>query len=193
MKSLAIPETVRRRLETRDLSIEFGAASLARQDAIAACRHHLAPASLPQPTSDYGPTGDSAASQTIGRRSRLASAWQALKDNWIWIGPAMVVLVGVFDLACTVSAYEHGMLVEMNPLAKAALDAYGSAGLMVYRFTMTAIGCILLSWGLRMYRQRRYIGSNFSRVRKVMWGGQIALVASHGALVGWWAMWFMYH
>ena len=65
----------------------------------------------------------------------------------------------------------------------------GSAGLALYRFVMTAGGCLLLVWGLRMYRLRRYVGASAIRVRTIVWGGQVVLVAAHGALVLYWIAW----
>jgi len=121
--------------------------------------------------------------------SRLRSLARRIIDNWIWIGPAMIVIVGIFDLACTISAFEKGWLVEMNPIANWTLEVGGSAGLAVYRFIMTAGGCILLAWGLRMYRLRRFVGSNPGRVRAVMWAGQITLIVTHVSLAAYWVAW----
>ena len=115
--------------------------------------------------------------------------WSTLKRSWLWIGPAMLIVVGAFDLACTLSAFESGRLVEMNPIANAVLERAGGPGLALYRFVMTALGCVLLSWGLRMYRLGRFVGSDLRRVRRVVWGGNIALITSHLALVCWWIAW----
>ena len=112
-----------------------------------------------------------------------------LAEHWIWLGPAMIVTVGIFDLACTIMAFEKGWLVELNPLANAALEWAGSPGLALYRFVMTAAGCLLLVWGLRMYRLRRFVGLSAVRVRVVVWGGQGVLVAAHVALVFYWVAW----
>jgi hypothetical protein len=124
-----------------------------------------------------------------GARTRsVTRIARTLAYHWIWLGPLMIVTVGLFDLVCTISAFEKGWLVEMNPIANAALAHAGAAGLAVYRFVMTAIGCILLTWGMRTYRLRRFVGS-VRRVRIVVWTGQAVLVASHVALLGWWVAW----
>lgn len=112
-----------------------------------------------------------------------------LAEHWIWLGPVMIILVGAFDLACTIMAFEKGWLVEINPIANAALEWAGSPGLALYRFIMTAAGCILLVWGLRTYRLRRFVGASTARVRAVVWGGQGVLVATHVALVFYWVAW----
>jgi hypothetical protein len=101
----------------------------------------------------------------------------------------MIATVGLFDLVCTISAFEKGWLVELNPVAGAVLGRSGSAGLALYRFVMTTAGCILLVWGLRLYRARRLVGSATRRVRAVVWGGQATLVATHVALVAYWIAW----
>jgi hypothetical protein len=115
--------------------------------------------------------------------------WSPLKRSWLWVGPAMLLVVGAFDLALTVSAFEAGQLVEMNPIAARILEHGGSPALAVYRFVMTVTGCILLRWGLTMYRMRRYVGPNVKRVRKLVWASQLVLIASHLTLVGWWLAW----
>ncbi len=112
-----------------------------------------------------------------------------LVSQWIWIGPAMIVVVGAFDLFCTISAYEKGWLVELNPLANATLEYAGSMGLAIYRFILTAAGCIILTWGLRMYRLRRFVSNSPGRVRAVVWTGQIVLITTHLGLVAYWVAW----
>jgi hypothetical protein len=101
----------------------------------------------------------------------------------------MLLAVGAFDLALTLSAYEAGSLVELNPIAAAVLEHGGAPALAVYRLVTTVAGCILLGWGLRMYRLRLFIGSSYKRVRRVVWGSQIALITSHLGLVAWWVAW----
>jgi len=101
----------------------------------------------------------------------------------------MLLAVGAFDLALTISAFEAGRLVEMNPVAAAVLNHGGSPALALYRLVMTVSGCVLLSWGLRMYRLRRFVGSNLKRVRRMVWLSQITLIASHLGLVAWWVAW----
>ncbi len=119
---------------------------------------------------------------------RLATA---AARHWIWLGPTMIVVVGLFDLACTLTAYHEGWLVEGNPLARAVLDHWGAAGLAAYRLAFMYIGCVLLVWGLRMYRVRRHLGSAHRRIRVVVWGGQVVLILSHVALVAWWSYWLL--
>ena len=118
-----------------------------------------------------------------------AAHWNVWKRSWLWLGPAMLLGVGAFDLALTISAFEAGSLVEMNPFAAAVLDHGGSSALAVYRLVMTITGCILLRWGLRTYRLRRFARGSFKRVRAVVWGSQIALIVSHLGLVAWWLAW----
>ena len=115
--------------------------------------------------------------------------WGPWKRSWLWVAPAMLLTVGAFDLALTISAFEAGRLVEMNPIAAAVLAHGGSPALAVYRLVMTVAGCVLLSWGLRMYELRRFVGSNLKRVRRMVWVSQIALIASHLGLVAWWIAW----
>ena len=115
--------------------------------------------------------------------------WSAWKRSWLWIGPAMLLIVGAFDLALTLTAFEAGQLVEMNPIAARILDHGGGPALAVYRLVMTITGCILLRWGLAMYRMRRYVGPNLKRVRRLGWASQLVLIASHATLVAWWLAW----
>jgi len=119
----------------------------------------------------------------------VAAQWNAWKRSWLWIGPAMLLGVGAFDLALTISAFEAGRLVEMNPFAAAVLAHGGSSALAVYRLVMTIAGCVLLRWGLQTYRLRRFARTDFKRVRAVVWGSQIALIVSHLGLVAWWLAW----
>jgi hypothetical protein len=118
-----------------------------------------------------------------------AVQWNAWKRSWLWLGPAMLLGVGAFDLALTISAFEAGRLVEMNPFAAAVLAHGGSSALAVYRLVMTIAGCVLLRWGLHAYRLRRFAPGAFKRVRAVVWGSQIALIVSHLGLVAWWLAW----
>jgi len=101
----------------------------------------------------------------------------------------MLLAVGAFDLALTLSAFEAGRLVELNPVAAVILERGGGSALAVYRLVMTVSGCILLSWGLRMYQLRRFVGNNLMRVRRMVWLSQITLIASHLGLVAWWIAW----
>jgi hypothetical protein len=130
-----------------------------------------------------------AAMQQRSPRSERKGFFATLVSQWIWIGPAMIIIVGAFDLFCTISAYEKGWLVELNPVANATLEYAGSMGLAIYRFILTAAGCILLTWGLRMYRLRRFVSSSPGRVRAVVWTGQIVLITTHLGLVAYWVAW----
>ncbi len=109
----------------------------------------------------------------------------------MWLGPLMIVVVGIFDLTCTLTAYHEGWLVEANPLARGVLERWGAAGLAAYRLGLTYLGCVLLVWGLRMYRLRRDVGHAGTRVRVVVWGGQVVLILSHASLVAWWSYWLL--
>lgn len=134
-------------------------------------------------------SASTAARRTMPATGAAPALWGPWKRSWLWIGPAMLLGVGAFDLALTISAFEAGKLVEMNPIAAVILEHGGSPALAVYRLVMTVTGCVLLSWGLRMYRHRRFIGSNFKRVRRMIWLSQITLIASHLGLVAWWIAW----
>jgi hypothetical protein len=105
--------------------------------------------------------------------------------------PGFVIAAGLFDLVCTLSAYRTGWLVESNPLASSVLAAHGAVGLAGYRFVLTAAGCILLSWGLRAHRARRFSDSRAEHVRTgiVISATQAFVVASHAALAAWWVAW----
>ena len=105
--------------------------------------------------------------------------------------PAFVIAAGLFDLACTLSAYQTGWLVESNPLASSVLAMHGAAGLAGYRFALTAFGCVLLSWGLRAHRDRRFSDSwsDHTRAAIVIAATQAVVVTSHVALAAWWVAW----
>jgi hypothetical protein len=128
--------------------------------------------------------------ETVVARPVANDSWEMWKRRWEYLGPAMLLTVGALDLALTVSAFESGTLVELNPIAAFVLALGGSAALAVYRLVMTVTGCVLLSWGLRMYRLQRFVGSNRQRIRRMMWASQITLIASHAGLVAWWIAWF---
>ena len=108
----------------------------------------------------------------------------------MWSVPILVAAAGMFDLWCTLSAYDNGWLVELNPLAAKFLDRWGPRGLAAYRFACTTCGCVFLSWGLRAYRLRRELAYQPRRMQAVVGGGQLAIVAAHLALVSWWIAWF---
>ena len=101
----------------------------------------------------------------------------------------LMAVVGVFDLICTITAYEQGTLVELNPLARAVLDHYGSPGLAVFRFVTTSLSAVLLVWALRAYRARYELDHAAWRVRLVMHGAGAVIVGTHIGLVCWWAAW----
>ncbi len=102
---------------------------------------------------------------------------------------AIMLLVGFFDLGCTITAYEHGQLVELNPLAKSILSQYGSAGLALFRFSMTALACVGLNWALRTYQLHYRLHSDIRRIRAVVHSSLAFLVTSHVALAAWWLAW----
>jgi len=101
----------------------------------------------------------------------------------------LMAVVGIVDLVCTITAYEQGTLVEMNPLARVVLDTYGSPGLAVFRFVATSLSAILLVWALRAYRARYELDSAAWRVRFVMHTAGAVIVGAHVGLVCWWAAW----
>lgn len=101
----------------------------------------------------------------------------------------LMLAVGLFDLVCTITAYENGTLDEMNPLARAILDAYGSPGLAVFRFVATSLSCIVLVWALRVYRERYVLDRGARRVRTVIQAAVAVLVTTHLSLVLWWLSW----
>jgi hypothetical protein len=99
---------------------------------------------------------------------------RSVGPNWIWICPVIVLIVGAFDLACTLGALHYGVLQELNPIAARVIAAGG-----------------LLVWGLRMYRDRRFSYASHGRVRRMVWLGQAILLVSHLGLVSWWTLWFL--
>jgi len=101
----------------------------------------------------------------------------------------LMLVVGLFDLVCTITAYEQGVLDEMNPLARVVLDSYGSPGLAVFRFVATSLSCIVLVWALRTYRARYALDHSARRVRNVMHIAVGVLVTAHVSLVFWWISW----
>lgn len=105
--------------------------------------------------------------------------------------PILVAVAGIFDLACTLSAYQNGWLIDMNPLVAIILNRSGAPGLVVYRFALTVLGCVFLSWGLRAYHARRFTDSlrEHTRIGAVLFGTQSIIVTSHIALVAWWIAW----
>ena len=102
-----------------------------------------------------------------------------------------MAVVGMFDLACTISAYEQGVLVELNPLARVVLEHFGSPGLAVFRFVTTSLSAVLLVWALRAYRARYELDHAAWRVRIVMHAAGAVIVGAHVALVGWWMTWLV--
>lgn len=124
--------------------------------------------------------------RALGRR-RLHN----VGPNWIWICPVIVLIVGAFDLACTLGALHYGVLHELNPIAARVIAAGGAIGLACYRAVITLLGCGLLVWGLRMYRDRRFNDASHGRIRRVVWLGQGVLLVSHLGLVTWWTLWFL--
>lgn len=102
----------------------------------------------------------------------------------------LMLAVGLFDLICTIAAHENGTLDEMNPLARAILESYGSPGLAVFRFVATSLSCIVLVWALRTYRARYALDHGARRVRNVMHVAVAVLVTAHVSLVFWWLSWF---
>ena len=101
----------------------------------------------------------------------------------------LMAVVGVFDLVCTISAYEHGVLVELNPLARVVLEYYGSPGLAVFRFVTTSLSAVLLVWALRAYRARYELDRAAWRVRLVMHAAGAVIVGTHLGLLCWWVTW----
>lgn len=112
--------------------------------------------------------------------SRLASARMLV---------GLMVTVGIFDLVCTITAYEQGVLDEMNPIARSVLDAYGSPGLAVFRFVATSLSCIVLVWALRAYRARYALDHGARRVRNVIHAAVAVIVVAHVSLFFWWISW----
>jgi hypothetical protein len=143
------------------------------------------PSSLRRTTFDSIPESAASAiapvSLPAGLLARLASAR-------ILVG--LMLGVGVFDLVCTITAYENGSLDEMNPFARAILDWYGSPGLAVFRFVATSLSCVVLVWALRVYRSRYALDHSARRVRNVIHVAVAVLVAAHVSLVFWWLSWF---
>ena len=101
----------------------------------------------------------------------------------------LMAVVGVIDLVCTITAYEQGVLVELNPLARVVLEHFGSPGLAVFRFVTTSLSAVLLVWALRAYRARYELDRAAWRVRVVMHGAGAVIVGAHIALVAWWVTW----
>jgi hypothetical protein len=101
----------------------------------------------------------------------------------------LMLAVGLFDLVCTITAYEQGTLDEMNPIARAILDSYGSPGLAVFRFVATSLSCIVLVWALRAYRSSYALDHEARRVRTVIHAAVAVLVTAHVSLVFWWLSW----
>jgi len=111
--------------------------------------------------------------------------------NWIWICPLVMLIVGMIDTACTLAALKTGVLVELNPIMALMIDKGGPLGLALYRSAVTLLGCGLLLWALRMYRDSRINGSSSPRTRGLVWIGQTILVAAHLGLAAWWTAWFI--
>lgn len=114
-----------------------------------------------------------------------------LEGNWIWVCPAVVLVVGMIDTACTLAALKMGMLVELNPIMALMIEKGGPLGLALYRAAATLLGCGLLLWALRMYRDGRINRSALARTRGLVWLGQAVLVVAHLALAAWWTVWFL--
>jgi hypothetical protein len=125
---------------------------------------------------------------SAGRSSTRGSWLARLANTQVLVG--LMVTVGIFDLVCTVTAYEQGVLDEMNPIARAVLEAYGSPGLAVFRFVATALSCVVLVWALRAYRARYALDHGARRVRAVIHTAVGVIVAAHVSLLVWWISWF---
>lgn len=112
-------------------------------------------------------------------------------SNWIWVCPAIMLIVGAIDTACTLAALKMGLLIELNPVMAYMIEIGGAFGVGLYRSGMTLVGCGVLVWALRMYRDGRMPDAHTPRVRRVVWTGQGVLIAAHLALAGWWTAWFL--
>lgn len=120
-----------------------------------------------------------------------AASKPRLEKNWIWICPAVMLVVGMIDTACTLAALKMGVLIELNPVMALMIEKGGPLGLALYRSGVTLLGCGLLLWALRMYRDGRIQGSSAARTRGMVWFGQAVLVTAHLALAAWWTAWFI--
>jgi len=140
--------------------------------------------SLRRATFQSTPTGYSPDLALVHIRPRLLAR---LASARVLVG--LMLAVGLFDLICTITAYEQGVLDEMNPIARAVLDAYGSPGLAVFRFVATSLSCIVLVWALRTYRARYALDHGARRVRNVIHAAVAVIVTAHVSLVLWWISW----
>lgn len=142
-----------------------------------------------------GAHGATIATTMVGHLERLAPAWSMRNESGrdrfdpVPLVLAIMLLVGFFDLGCTITAYEHGQLVELNPLADSILAQYGSPGLALFRFIMTALACVGLNWALRTYQLRYHLRSDIRRIRTVVHSSLAVVVTSHAGLLAWWLAW----
>jgi hypothetical protein len=148
---------------------------------------HLTPVSLAAASFDRTGTASVHGSDTVSAVPARKSILARLTSASLLV--SLMAVVGIIDLVCTITAYETGVLDEMNPLALVVLEHYGSPGLAVFRFVATSLSAILLVWALRAYRARYELDSAAWRVRLVMHAAGAVIVGAHVGLVCWWAAW----
>jgi len=148
---------------------------------------HLTPASFAAAAFDRSGTASMHGSDSAAALPARKAIFARLTSASLLV--TLMAVVGLIDLVCTVTAYEQGVLDEMNPLALVVLEHYGSPGLAVFRFVATSLSAILLVWALRAYRARYELDSAAWRVRLVMHAAGVVIVGAHVGLVCWWAAW----
>jgi hypothetical protein len=146
---------------------------------------HLTPATLEAASFDR--TGHAPAHGLDSATARLVRKPLLARLTSASLLVTLMAVVGIIDLICTITAYEQGTLVEMNPLARVVLDHYGSPGLAVFRFVTTSLSAVLLVWALRAYRARYELDTAAWRVRLVMHAAGAVIVGAHVGLMCWWA------
>jgi hypothetical protein len=77
-----------------------------------------------------------------------------------WPCIALIVIIGIFDLVCTIYVHRGGLLIEQNPVALYALQTYNEVGLITLKLASIVIACsaILLAYRLGYHAGTLVVG-----------------------------------
>ncbi len=99
-------------------------------------------------------------------RSQEASpgAWQTLARSVV-----LLVVLNLFDLACTLLALRTGGLLELNPLAPSAAD--GPLPMAAFKLVLVALTCgvMLTFWRYRLAQLASWWSSALYTVLTIRW------------------------
>lgn len=104
-----------------------------------------------------------------------------MRNGLIAIGLLAIIAIGAIDLHLTLEAHRVGLLDEVNPVMRAALEYGGENGLITVKVTLTLVGCAVLGLIAR-YGRGRFRMPLFLTLLA-------ATVIVYGGLMFWWAVW----